>query len=124
MRVGYKQFIATAGNTIDSEDAALRSANDGFAIACQQDLRSNWVGSRSGRTSGNAVAIANRVRHNVAVTADRGDGRLRATPSTMSRHLLQNNDVSVSSQPCELATEARTCTFVDIPIQKSHAARE
>ena len=47
MRVGYKQFIVAAGNTIDGDDAALWSANDGLAIACQQDLRSNWVGSRA-----------------------------------------------------------------------------
>ena len=124
MRVGDKQFIAAAGNTIDGDDAALRSANDGLPVACQQDLRSNWVGNRAGRAAGKAVTIADRVRHDVAVTADRGDGRLRATPSTMSRHFLQSNYVSVSSQPWELATEALLCAFVDVPIEKSHAAGE
>jgi hypothetical protein len=64
------------------------------------------------------------VRHDVAATAGRCDGSLRTTPSTMSRHFLQNNNVSVSSQPCELATEAPMCAFVDVPIQKSHAAGE
>ena len=124
MRVGYKQFLAAGGNTIDGDDAAFWSANDGLAIARQQDLRSNWVGSRAGRAAGKAVTIADRVRHDVVVTADRGDGPLWATPSTMSRHFLQDNDVSVSSQPCELATEARMCAFMDVPIQKSHAAGE
>ncbi len=124
MRVGYKQFIAAGGNAIDGDDAALWSANDGLAIARQHDLRSNWVGSRAGRAAGKAVTIADRVRHDVVVTADRGDGPLWATPSPMSRHFLQDNDVSVSSQPCEFATEARPCAFVDVPIQKSHAARE
>jgi hypothetical protein len=55
MRVGYKQFIAATGNTIDGDDAALWSANDGLAITCQQDLRSNWVRSRAGRAAGKAV---------------------------------------------------------------------
>ena len=122
MRVGYKQFIAAGGNAIDCDDAALWSANDGLAIARHHDLRSNWVGSRAGRAAGKAVTIADRVRHDVVVTANRGDGPLWATPSTMRRHFLQHNDFSVSSQPCELATEARMCAFVDVPIQKSHAA--
>jgi hypothetical protein len=66
MRVGYKQFIAAAGNPIDGDDAALWSANDGLAIACQQDLRSNWVGSRAARTADEAITIADRVPHDVA----------------------------------------------------------
>jgi hypothetical protein len=124
MRVGDKQFVATADNTIDGEDAALWSANDGLAIACQQDLRSNWAGSRAGRAAGKTVTIADRVRHEVAVTADRSDGRLRAMFRTMSRHFLENNHVSVSSQPCKLTTEAPMRAFVNVPIQQSHAAGE
>ena len=118
MRVGYKQFIAAAGNPIDGDDAALWSANDGLAITCQQDLRSNWLGSRAGRAAGKAVSIADRVRHDVATTSHGCHGPLGTTPSTVSRHFLQNNNVSLSSHPCELATEERMCAFVDVPIQK------
>ena len=124
MRVGYKQFLAAGGNTIDGDDAAFWSANDGLAIARQQDLRSNWVGSRAGRAAGKAVTIADRVRHDVATTSDGRHVRLGTTPSTVSRHFLKNNNIGLSSQPCELATEARTCAFVDVPIQKSHAPGE
>jgi hypothetical protein len=124
MRIGYEQFVDAAGNPIDGDDAALWSANDRLVIARQQDLRSNWVGSRAARAAGEAIAIADRVRHDVAATAGRCDGSLRTTPSTMSRHFLQNNNISVSSQPCELASEAPMCAFVDVPIQKSHAAGE
>jgi hypothetical protein len=58
MRVGYKEFIAAAGNPIDGDDAALWSTNDALAIACQQDFRSNRVGSRAARAAGESIAIA------------------------------------------------------------------